>query len=345
MPPELVTGWDVGGAHLKVAQCDASGRVHRVRQLPCPLWQGLHHLEQALATLHDVLAPTPRHALTMTGELADFFSDRAEGVAQLVATMHRAFPAAGFHVYAGSADFVAPDAAVQRSAEVASANWHATARWLAQRHHDGLLVDVGSTTTDLVPYAAGEVRALGYSDAERLAAAELVYTGVTRTPVASLASSAPFAGHVQPLMPEHFATAADVHRLTGALAADADQHPTADGRGKDAIASARRLARMLGHDYPSASLEQWRAVARYLSERQLQQLYEAACRVLSREIVATGAPLVGAGVGRFLVPALAQRLNRPCVDFASLVEGEAESYEWAARCAPAVAVAALLAAV
>jgi probable H4MPT-linked C1 transfer pathway protein len=178
-----------------------------------------------------------------------------------------------------------------------------------------------------------------------MVAGELVYTGVTRTPVMGLADRVPFAGELQPLMAEYFATAADLHRLTGALPDDADQHPTADGRGKTPEESARRLARMLGRDYGQAPLSAWRGLAHHLSERQLRQVHDAADRVLSRGLLPDDAPLLGAGVGRFLVRDLAARLGRRYVDFASLMTGEAALCEWAARCAPAASIAALMAAV
>jgi uncharacterized hydantoinase/oxoprolinase family protein len=136
---------------------------------------------------------------------------------------------------------------------------------------------------------------------------------------------------------------ADVHRLTGELPEDADQLPTADGRGKTAEDSARRLARMLGRDLQSAELGDRRRLAAHLAERQLQTLHDAVDRALSRGALGDDAPVVGAGVGRFLLRPLAERLRRPYVDFASLVEGEPATREWAARCAPAAAVAILAA--
>lgn len=343
MPPELTTGWDVGGAHVKVAQVDRERRVHRVMQAPCTLWLGVAHLERALTELRARLAPTRLHALTMTGELADVFADRAEGVNAIARTMAAALGETLVRVYAGPAGFVAASDTARRVREIASANWHASARLVAARVTEGLFVDVGSTTSDLVPFAHGEVRAVAYADAERLASAELVYTGVTRTPVAALARSAPFDGQSQSLAAEYFANAADVHRLTGELPPDVDQHATADGRGKGADDSARRLARMLGRDASDASFSRWRALAEYLAERQLRQIHDAASRLLSRGVIDEVAPVVGAGVGRFLVARLAERLGRPYVDFATLIDGTPEEREGAARCAPAVAVAAIAA--
>ena len=77
-----VIGWDIGGAHLKAARIEA-GRVVAARQIPAPLWLGLDRLEAAIAEMRRDLGPARRHGVTMTGELADIFPNRATGVAQL----------------------------------------------------------------------------------------------------------------------------------------------------------------------------------------------------------------------------------------------------------------------
>lgn len=337
------TGWDLGGAHLKVAQVDSNGRLVAAAQVPCTLWLGMNHLARAVEEARRSLAPSRRHGVTMTGELVDLFDSRAEGVRSLTAAIVEALPGADLRVYAGEAGFLPPALAADRPHEVASANWHASVRFVAVRCGGGLFVDLGSTTTDVVLFAEGRVANRGYTDAERLVSEELVYTGATRTPVMALADSVPFEGKRQRLMAEHFATMADVHRLTGALPEDADQLPAADGRGKSAADSARRLARMLGRDLESAEMAAWRRLAGHLAERQRQLLHAAFDRVLSRGLVGADAPVVGAGVGRFLLPELARRSARPYVDFADLLTGEPADREWAARCAPAAAVAALVA--
>jgi probable H4MPT-linked C1 transfer pathway protein len=340
MPPDLSTGWDLGGAHLKAAQAAPGGRLVTVLQVPCRLWLGMDEFARALAEARTQLRPSRRHGVTMTGELADLFADRAEGVARLSQAMTAAFAGDDIRLYAGDRGFVT---SVDDWRTIASANWHASVRFVASHCRSVLFVDVGSTTTDVVPVHGGRIGAIGYTDDERLTSEELVYTGITRTPVMAVADTVPFAGQRQRVMAEYFATMADVHRLTGELPEDADQLPTADGRGKSLEDSARRLARVLGRDLHSATLEDWRRLAVHLADRQQQVLQSAVDRTLSRGIVGGDAPIVGAGIGRFLARELARRLHRPYVDFAELVEGEPAAREWAARCAPAAAAAILAA--
>ena len=342
MPPEPVIGWDIGGAHLKAARLDAAGRVERVVQLPCALWRGLAELDAALDSAVPLVGQAWLHGVTMTGEMVDLFPTRRAGVACLVGEMQRRFGGAELRFYAGSTGFLDADGAIAAADQVASANWMASAELVAARVTDALLADIGSTTTDLVVVHEGRVRAEDGNDAARLVVGELVYTGVARTPVMAMASEVPFEGGMVPLMAELFATAADVHRLTGRLPPGADAHPAADGGEKTELASARRLARMIGRDAESAPAEAWRALADWLAGRQLARIEHAARRLLVREQVPASAPVVAAGVGRFLAADLASALGRRCVDFAMLLPdaggGEAALIS---DCAPAVAVACL----
>jgi len=343
MPSEPTIGWDLGGAHLKAARLDPHGRVMQVVQLPCPLWQGLIHLKLAIDNaLQQLSTPCARHALTMTGELADLFDNRREGVRSLLESFSASVSAQQISIYAGAAGFATVDQHDAVWEQIASANWRASAEFLAGRLPAGLLVDVGSTTTDIVPFKQS-VLACGRDDRERLVQEELLYAGVVRTSLMSIVDRLPFDGEWVPVMAEQFATTADVYRLTNELPEDADQMPSADGKGKSPLESARRLARMLGCDVHLAPFAAWQRCAEYIAEVQLARVFSACQRVLSRGILTDDAPLIGAGVGRFLVMKLAQRLQRPYLDFASCIDSSSDAAaRWSACCAPAVAVAALL---
>jgi probable H4MPT-linked C1 transfer pathway protein len=338
-------GWDLGGAHLKAVRLDAAGAVDAVVQVACPLWQGLDRLEEGFASVLSVLGdPGTRHAVTMTGELVDLFEDRPTGVRALVAAMQRRFPNGDLKVFAGPDGLLDPASAAAAAAQVASANWMATAAFLARRLPAGLLVDVGSTTTDLVPFSGGRVRASGYTDHERLEQEELIYTGVVRTPLMSLCRRVPWAGRWVSLMAEHFATTADVYRLTGDLPAHADVLASADGREKTVSASARRLGRMVGLDAAPDDAPRWTRLAGFFAERQLRTIADAGERILSRDLIPGDAPVVGAGVGRFLARRLAPRLQRPYVPFEDFFQqASGEGGFDVGDCAPAAAVASLAA--
>jgi (4-(4-[2-(gamma-L-glutamylamino)ethyl]phenoxymethyl)furan-2-yl)methanamine synthase len=337
-------GWDIGGAHLKVAAIDADGRVFAALQVPCALWRGLDQLEAALElALAGLPAATARlcHAATMTGELADSFAHRDEGVRRIVETLQHRFGASHLRIFAGERGFVDPQQALQTPASVASANWWATAQLIANRVGEALLVDIGSTTTDLVAVHDGRVGTTGRTDFERLVSGELVYSGVVRTALMAIADAIEFEGLRVPLMAEQFATTADVYRLTGELDERCDQHPSADGGDKTLPASARRLARMIGRDAHERPLETWQTLAASFRVTQLERIRRAAQQVLLRAAVAPAGVMVAAGSGAFLVPELARALRRPAIAFARLVVSSLEDPAILDVCAPAVAVATL----
>jgi probable H4MPT-linked C1 transfer pathway protein len=332
----VVIGWDIGGAHLKAARV-SDGRVEAVVQAATPLWLGLDSLESAFDVLCAQLGRADRHVITMTGELCDAFPSRREGVAGLAAIAANHIAPSIPMIYAGRAGFVELGEAAARAADIASANWHASAALVALRLRDALFIDIGSTTADLIPIVAGQVAAVGYSDAERLASGELVYTGMTRSFVMSLACRAPFRGAWTPLMNEYFASSADVHRILGDLPDGADKMSTADGREKTVEASRARLARMIGREVDEGADSEWAGLAAWFAEAQIRQVTDAALLRLSRNDMAVAAPVVAAGVGEGLVAEAARRLRRPFLGFSSLIAAPEE----ASHCAPAVAVALL----
>ena len=339
MHADAIIGWDLGGAHLKAARLDSSRSVLDVVQIPCPLWQGMEHLHHAVTEALARLGPAPEHAVTMTGEMVDLFPTRTEGVTRLVQAMEERLSGARLRYFAGEDGFLEGPGVVANPLRVASANWLASAALVTASTRAALFVDIGSTTIDIVPVRDGRVGARGRDDAERLVSGELVYSGVVRTPVMALAGRVPFGGHWVPVIAEYFATTADIYRLTGELPEEADQHPAADRGEKTVEASARRLARMIGRDAESAPLAAWRELARWLARAQVRHLEDGCDQLLSLGVLPEDAPIVGAGVGRFLAAKVAARRGVPFVPFASLLEAPATLADRVSDCAPAVAVA------
>jgi probable H4MPT-linked C1 transfer pathway protein len=334
-----IIGWDLGGANIKSA-CFDGGRVASVAQTPCPAMQDARKFDEAFGqALAAIPVPATIHAVTMTGELSDVFADRQEGVRYLSRMVGQALPQV--MIYAGRAGFVSAQDALNHVNDIASANWHATASLAAQRCSQGLLVDIGTTTADLIPFRNGMAASAGYTDAERLRSGELVYTGVVRTPVMAIAQEASVRGQKQRIAAERFATMADVYRLTGDLPEDADPYPAADQRGKSREESASRLARMLGMDASDAAISDWVALAQSFAAKQCVLLLDAASQALAVTNLPPEAPVIGAGCGRFLARQLALQLHRPYRDFADVIECAPDLRDMVARCAPAVAVAQL----
>jgi probable H4MPT-linked C1 transfer pathway protein len=244
-------------------------------------------------------------------------------------------------IYAGRAGFVAPADAAKHVADIASANWFASASVVSKAMGSCLFMDMGSTTTDIVPIVDGVVATDGYTDAERLAKGELVYTGLVRSFLMATAGRVPFAGGWTELIHENFATMADVHRILGSLPAGADQMVSADGRAKTVAASRARLARIVGRDVGDADPAAWTALAQYFAEAQIRAITDGCMVVLSRRRLPANAPVVSAGIGAGLLREVARRLSRGYVEFEALVDTEPGVRQGVSAVAPAAAVAIL----
>lgn len=337
-----IIGWDIGGAHLKAARCE-NGRIVNVVQIASPLWQGIEELHRAFAEAKALLGPADWHAATMTAELADAFADRTDGVGKVAAIAEAELGSQNLLFYAGHAGLIAPGTVAGHVEAIASANWHASAALVARNFRDAIFADMGSTTTDLIPVRDGKVAAFGYSDATRMAHGELVYAGVVRSFLMAGLTLVPFGGRFVPLMNEWFANMSDVYRVLGELPVDADLMLTADGREKTVDASSARLARQIGLDAKDAAPWALKELARYFAEAQLRTITDGAFLVLSHAPFHAEAPVVGAGVGRFVVRKLAARLGLPYVDFSDLIDADPAIRHKAGDCAPACAVAFLAA--
>jgi (4-(4-[2-(gamma-L-glutamylamino)ethyl]phenoxymethyl)furan-2-yl)methanamine synthase len=339
-----IIGWDIGGANLKAVLINVQGDAIEVFQLPCPLWRGLDALEKAVdQILSHINVEVHQHAITMTGELVDLFAHRHKGVVSIANLMQQKL-AGDLSFYAGPLGFVAFNSVPEQSRYIASANWHASARYAAQVFSQGLLLDIGSTTSDFVRLFDGNLHSMGLTDAERMRENTLVYTGVVRTPLMALASRIAFEGALSNVAAEHFATTADVYRLTGDLQLEDDVSDTADGASKSLLDSARRIARMIGHDVEDAGMSAWFRLAQSFKLIQLGLLQEAAEAHFSEASFSDEAPLIGVGAGRFLVKILGERMQRPYVDISSAISAQTAAQQYMAGvCLPAYAVAYLLA--
>ena len=347
---QTIIGWDIGGAHLKAALVDSTGKALQVLQVACPLWRGLDVLEQAIYQVLTKFKPysSAAHAITMSGELADIFPNRHIGVLQISQLMDAKL-SGDKNYYAGQRGFIKFEQVAENTLEIASANWIASATFIAQQQPQALLIDMGSTTTDFMIIANHQLMCRGFDDAKRMQFEELVYTGMLRTPLMAIATKMPFAGEWCTVAAEHFATMADVYRLTGDLADTQDMSDTADGKGKTLEDSARRLARMIGHDAEDAAIAAWVALAHAFKQAQLDMLKQAALRQLSildsnthQILLDSDSPIIGTGVGVEVIKMLAQQLNRPFIYAKDMIVASSSAEkDWANVCFPAYAVANL----
>jgi probable H4MPT-linked C1 transfer pathway protein len=337
-----ILGWDVGGANIKVALVrDSEKRVHhvaRVLELPFALWREPQRLPEVLRqAAGNVGSAAPSMAVTMTAELADCFATKREGVWFVLDAFQSAFPAVAPWIYGVDGAFRSSEEARQAPHEVAASNWRASATLVARSFPDALFIDVGSTTTDLIPIVSGRVASRGHSDTARLTSGELVYTGALRTPVSAIVKSVPVGGSRCRVAAEHFAIAADAYRWLERIGDAGYSCETPDGRGRSRNEAGARLARMVCADLDTLDEQHLTAIAEEIAQRQIRQIACGLRQIIRRLGAAAPAVAVLAGQGTFLARQAAEACGLEARELATELGSDA------ARAAPAVAVAVLLA--
>jgi len=338
-----ILGWDIGGANIKAARLprhtDASGRKHVV-SVPFEIWREKDRLPELLRDLSTQLFSTASPealAVTMTAELSDVFLTKREGVTFVLESIRTCFPAQAVFVLSLSGEFIPIGEALLHPLDFAATNWLASALWIARKIPSCLLVDVGSTTTDILPILKGQTIVAGRTDTARLTTGELIFTGALRTNLAAIVQTVPVAGRDCRVASEYFAVSGDVHLILGNLRPQDYACATPDGQPPSLDSARRRLARLVCADMEMLSVDEIDSMARYIHARQVLQIREGLSQVLSRVPELQQYPIVVAGSGAFLGLAAAKSMNLSLGDLEGVFQDNEQSV------VPCVSAACLLA--
>ena len=290
----MILGLDIGGANTKTASSDGLF----AKSVYLPLWKN-SPLNEVLRLL--ALQEPQAVAVVITGELADCFSCKREGIEKLTVAVKRVFSCPIY--FWGASGFAWTD-----PLELAAANWSASAALLAREVGDCLFVDMGSTTTDLIPIK-GEAMA-AKTDFLRLAGGELVYMGLLRTRLDALLPGAMIGGLKVPLAPEFFAIMADARLALGRISEERYACETPDGAGTDREATLRRLARSVCADLEEIGEALALAIAEQACERQMSILVAAMKRQAEKHGLTK---VAAAGIGEGLIAEAAAFLGLECL--------------------------------
>ena len=353
-----VLGVDLGGANLKYVSLD--GQAHCT---PFPMWTDYERLASQLQRdLHERYPGQHQIAATMTGELADCFVDRQQGVDHIARAMGEAcealdWPAPAFYHVDGR--FYSESETQSHCDRAAASNWHGLANFVAkvcdwkairslsdllQRINDGpshshspaLLIDIGSTTSDLIPIKNGRIASTSATDFDRLKERSLVYLGCQRTAVCSLVNQLPFAGMMVPVMRELFATIDDVRLLTRHQAENSHDLDSADGKARCRPEATNRMARMIGLDHRSVSMQDAEQMSHHVHQQAQSLLVDAIDALIASQQTTQDAVWLVSGHGiDLLSEARSKYPNAQLISLQEILGPEVS------RSAPAFAVAAL----
>jgi len=293
----VTLGLDIGGASIKAAS--STGWTRSVR---FPLWQSPELLSGTLRTLCQATI-FDRIVLTMTGELCDAFETKEEGVRRILSSAVEAFGSrTPLHIWQTTGQFCDAKQACDSPWETGAANWLALATYAGARTQSGraILIDIGSTTTDIIPIKDGIPIPRGRTDPERLASRELVYHGVRRTPVSSILQRITLDGIDFPLMRELFATSLDAYLLSGEIVENSNDSDTADHRPETIPFAIDRLARMIGSDRTRFTKANAEFFAQAVRQSQLDDLKEGILAVKRTASFDSIDVVIISGEGEFL---------------------------------------------
>lgn len=355
----IVLGLDIGGANIKA--CFLQSEHHNTSgphniiaikscSIPYEVWKDPQGISKTLDKLKEELQSFGFEqqyiSLTMTAELCDVFSSKSEGVLCILDIVEKAFADYRIFIWTIYGKFVSPEQLREEPLQAAAANWLASSTFLASSKLLGqgtsFLVDMGSTTTDIIPIRKDEVLVKGRTDQARLAAGELVYTGVLRTPITSLADSLYIDGQKTRLANEYFAVTADVYSVLELIKEEDYDLPTPDGGSKDKTGCAKRLARAVASELEYLGMEKVERIAIYLKEKQISQIIDGIMQNISRKELSPPYEMILTGQGVFLMQEVARRLAWPCRPWWSLNQ-EAQVIEFASKPPLAAYSVALLA--
>jgi (4-(4-[2-(gamma-L-glutamylamino)ethyl]phenoxymethyl)furan-2-yl)methanamine synthase len=327
----VTLGLDIGGANTKAVLVTAEkGKVEKAHVAVeyFPVWKQPEKLKDALLNLKNHF-PTGLDGLgvTMTAELCDCFKTKREGVEHILGCVKEAFPDTTIFVLTTDAQLESVEEAVREPLRVAAANWAATGWLVAKRLEDCVVVDVGSTSTSIIPIVGGCVAALGKTDLDKLMCGELVYTGSLRTNVAAIVQSIPLRDGAAGVSSELFASSGDVHLVLSNISPQDYICETADGRGKTLPEAQARLSRVVCADTDMLTQREIADLAHYVWGRQVEQIASGLGKVYGRvkSHVSGRVPVVVTGLGKdFLARKAAETVGADAiVDLGDLLQKEA----------------------
>ena len=288
-----IIGWDIGGAHVKAIKIDFEKKSIKSKQIFSPIWKNLSHLETSIKLLKKKLGKCDFHGITMTAELSDIFFNRPFGTKYIINSTSELLQKNKVFFYNSKNGFLKKKKAVKKTSSINSMNWHASANFVSKYIPNCLFVDIGSTTTDIIPIKNGKIISKGMDDSKRLKNNELLYIGSLRTPITAIEKK-------KNIIYENFSNVADIYRILKRIPKTLDLIPTQDNKKKDIHSSARRLARIFGDDYKKKEFKKWRKISISL-EKQQKIILKKNINKMKKKFFKKKVSIVGAGIGRFLI--------------------------------------------
>jgi len=341
----LILGLDIGGANIKAALIKNGTCINQSVKY-YPMWtNNTDDLPKILTQIKDEICGTDipeAIAVTMTAELSDAFYTKRAGILEICMALRKVVndDVSKLHFINIYGHFIAFNDVLENPLQIAAANWVATSKFVSGFYKNCILIDTGSTTTDIIPILNGIPQCYGKHDPDRLLSGELVYTGILRTEIPAITHNVPYKGNMCRISSEKFALSADIHLILGHITQKDYMIDTADGRDKDEEYCLARIARINCADIEMLNKSEIIAIANYIYLKQVQQVQEGLKQVLDSlsHLKVSELPIIITGLG-------ADCLARPAASnlhFKSIINLDMILGENKGIAAPSIAIALLL---
>lgn len=277
-----IMGLDIGGANTDC--CIYEVKNNKVKHLVSkkeylPMWNSKDKLEDCLKNMKknyniDIVI------VTTTAELSDGYLSKKEGILDISKKVMNVFvdSTVKFVTFNGLQDY---EYVVNNPLSAAAANWVATSHLISKIKEECIFMDMGTTTTDIIPIKNGVEIAKGHSDLERLCSGELVYSGMLRTNLASIVHEVPVNDNIATVSSELFSITADIHRILNNINENEYTCNSPDNKDKSVKSCKRRLTRLICADLDSLADEEIIKIAKYIEKEQINQISKGLLKVKS----------------------------------------------------------------
>ena len=247
MKNKVYIGWDIGGANTKICVFDSNFNIIRVECININIWSNFIELNNLFNKISkDYSLDIISNYITITAESCDNFSDRKNGILSILKNCN-SFILGHKLFYTNQDRYIDFDSAKNNPEILYSTNWILTSKFVNKSDNIHLIIDIGSTTTDLI-YKNIDVEE-NINDHLRLINNTLLYAGVIRTPISMLLNKVSYFSKSIPLVNEVFSTTGDVFNLTNDINFEKLDYLGADNLEYSKENSFKRLARSIGLDY------------------------------------------------------------------------------------------------
>ncbi|RAP47007.1 MAG: hypothetical protein BZ135_02900 [Methanosphaera sp. rholeuAM6] len=284
-----IIGLDIGGANTDCTIINIKNNeiksMKNYREY-FPMWKEKDKLNRCFEKLTRNDADIEVVCVSMTAELADGYESKKEGVKDISQKVMEYFKEK--EVYFVTFEGLKTYSELKNNyLTAAAANWIGTAEIIKYIEKDCIFMDIGSTTTDIIPIKNKKEIALGHTDLERLSSGELIYTGMLRTNLAAIVHNVPINNKNTRVSSELFSITADIHRILGNITEKEYTCNTPDGNKKDLISCKRRLARLVCADLDTLKDEEIIKLAKHIESEQIKQIFNGLKEVVERSKINT----------------------------------------------------------